>query len=78
LTYEAMLLSCIDPRLVDPVHSYMNDRDLDGKFSLITIAGAAIAPEAETFATWHQTFWDNLVTSIELHKIKSVIAVGSL
>ena len=74
-TYEAMLLSCIDPRLVDPVHSYMNDRGLDGKYSQFTIAGAAIAAEAEAFATWHQTFWDNLATSIELHKIKRVIAI---
>jgi len=73
--YEAMLLSCIDPRLVDPVHSYMNTRGLDGKYSQFTIAGAAIAAEAKAFAAWHQTFWDNLATSIELHKIKRIIAI---
>ena len=74
-TYEAMLLSCIDPRIVDPVHSYMNARDLDGKYRQFTIAGAAIAAEAKAFETWHQTFWDNLAASIELHKIKRVIAI---
>jgi len=74
-TYEAMLLSCIDPRMVDPVHNYMNTRDLDGKYSQFTIAGAAIAAEAKAFAAWHQTFWDNLATSIELHGIKRVIAI---
>jgi carbonic anhydrase len=73
--YEAMLLSCIDPRVIDPVHNYMNARGLDGKYSQFTIAGAAIAAEAKAFATWHQTFWDNLATSIELHKIKNVIAI---
>ena len=73
--YEAMLLSCIDPRFVDPVHSYMNARGLDGKYSQFTIAGAAIAVEANAFAAWRQTFWDNLATSIELHKIKKVIAI---
>ncbi len=73
--YEAMLLSCIDPRLVDPVHTYMNARGLDGKFSQFTIAGAAIAVEADAFAAWRQTFWENLAASIELHKIKRVIAV---
>jgi carbonic anhydrase len=72
---EAMLLSCIDPRLVDPVHSYMKARGLDGKYSQFTIAGAAIAAEAKAFAAWHQAFWDNLATSIELHKIKRVIAI---
>jgi carbonic anhydrase len=74
-TYEAMLLSCIDPRIVDPVHKYMNTRGLDGKYSQFTIAGAAIAAEAKAFTTWHQTFWDNLATSIDLHKIKRIIAI---
>jgi len=73
--YEAMLLSCIDPRVVDPVRTYMNARGLEGKYSQFTIAGAAIAVEANAFAAWRQTFWDNLATSIELHKIKRVIAV---
>lgn len=73
--YEAMLLSCIDPRIIDPVHNYMNARGLDGKYSQFTIAGAAIAAEAKVFTSWHQTFWDNLATSIELHKINSVIAI---
>jgi hypothetical protein len=74
-TYEAMLLSCIDPRNVDAVHNYMNARDLNGRYSQFTIAGAAIAAEAKAFETWHQTLWDNLATSIELHKIKRVIAI---
>ena len=74
-TYEAMLLSCIDPRIIDPVHKYMDHRGLDGKYSQFTIAGAAIAAEAKAFTDWHQTFWDNLATSIDLHKIKRVIAI---
>jgi hypothetical protein len=70
-----MLLFCIDPRFVDPVHIYMNARGLEGKYSQFTIAGAAIAVEANAFAAWRQTFWDNLATSIELHKIKKVITI---
>ena len=34
-----------------------------------------VTTEAKAFAHWHQTFWDNLATSIELHKIKMVIAI---
>ncbi len=74
-TYEAMLISCIDPRMVDPVHKYMSGRGLDGKYSQFVIAGAAIAAEAKSFASWHQTLWDNLATSVDLHKIKRVIAI---
>ena len=73
--YEAMLLSCIDPRIIDPVHKYMNTCGLNGKYSQFTIAGAAIAVEAKSFRPWHQTFWDNLSISIEFHKIKKVIAI---
>src|SRR5579863_9223236 len=51
--YEAMVLSCIDPRIIDPVHNYLSARGLDGKYSQFTIAGAAIATEAKAFAQWH-------------------------
>ena len=74
--YAAMLLSCIDPRFVDPVHSYMKTRGLDGKYSQFTIAGAAIAAEAKAFTAWRPAFWDNLAASIDLHKITRVIAIN--
>lgn len=73
--YEAILLSCIDLRIADPVRNYMKARGLDGKYSQFTITGAAIGSEAKAFATWHQTFWDNLAISIEFHRIKRVIAI---
>src|ERR1700726_2210326 len=41
--YEAMLLSCIDPRMVAPVYKYMDRRALTGQYSQLVIAGAAIA-----------------------------------
>src|SRR5271156_5511026 len=41
--YEAMLLSCIDPRMVTPVYNYMEKRGFSGKYSQFVIAGAAIA-----------------------------------
>ena len=31
--YEAMLVSCIDPRMVAPVYKYMNQRGLTGQYS---------------------------------------------
>jgi carbonic anhydrase len=73
--YEAMVLACIDPRLQQPVHDYLKKRRLIGQFSQFTIAGAAIGVVAPRFAAWHQTFWDNLAVSAELHHIKRVIAI---
>ncbi len=74
--YDSMLLSCIDPRLVNPVHSWMEGRGLGGKYSQINIAGASVGVVAEPFAGWRPAFWDNLATSIQLHKIGRLIAVN--
>jgi carbonic anhydrase len=73
--YEAMVLACIDPRVQEPVHRYTSRRRLTGKFSQFVIAGAAIGVVAEPFKDWQKAFWDNLTTSIQLHHIKSVIAI---
>lgn len=73
--YEAMVLGCIDPRLQEPVHRYTVRRHLTGKFSQFIIAGAAIGVVAEPFKEWRKAFWDNLATTIQLHRIKRVIAI---
>ena len=31
---------------------------------------------AEPFKDWRKAFWDNLATSIEIHSIKSIIAIN--
>lgn len=73
--YEAMILACIDPRMQEPVRKYTVEQNLTGKFSQFLIAGAAIGVVAPVFKDWHKAFWDNLATSIELHRIKKVIAI---
>ena len=73
--YEAMILACIDPRLQDPVHAYAQKQGLTGKYSQFVIAGAAIGAVAPSFKDWHKSFWDNLAVSVDLHKIKKVIAI---
>lgn len=74
--YEAMLLTCIDPRFVTPVNAWMGTRGLTGKFSQFAIAGAAVGVVAPSFATWQAAFWDNLGASIQLHKITRVVVVN--
>ena len=73
--FEAMLLSCIDPRTQEPVRAYMEKQGLIGKYSQFTFAGAAIGVVAPKFNAWHKTFWDNLGATVQLHKIKKVIAI---
>ncbi len=73
--YEAMVLSCIDPRFQEPVYKYMAGRKLNGKYSHFVVAGAAIGVVAPAFKDWHKTFWDNLAASIDLHAIEKVIVI---
>jgi len=40
--YEAMVLSCMDPRLQAKAFNYLKSKKLTGKYSSFTIAGAAI------------------------------------
>jgi carbonic anhydrase len=73
--YEAMVLSCIDPRFPEPTLNYMKSRGMLGKYSQFVIAGAAIGVIAPAFKDWQKAFWDNLAASIQLHKIPKVIAI---
>lgn len=74
--YEAMVLSCIDPRLQKPVSDYTSAQGLTGKYSQFVFAGAAIGAVAPTFKDWHKTFWDNLGATMQLHNIKKVVAIN--
>ena len=71
-----MVLSCIDPRFQPIVYNYLKRKKLIGKYSAFTIAGSAIGVTAPKFKKWHKTFWDNLETSIKLHKIKKLIVIN--
>jgi hypothetical protein len=74
--YEAMLLTCIDPRFPEPTIKYMEGRHMVGKYSQFSFAGASIGVVAPAFKTWEPAFWDNLAASIQLHHIPKVIAMN--
>ena len=74
--YEAMLLSCIDPRFQEPVSDSKAQQGLTGKYSAFKIAGASIGVVAPAFKDWHETFWQNLGASVQLHNINRVIVIN--
>ena len=74
--YEAMVLSCIDPRFQPKVYKYLKSKNLIGKYSSFTIAGAGIGVTHKKFKKWHSTFWDNFDASIKLHKINKLIVIN--
>jgi carbonic anhydrase len=74
--FKAMVLSCMDPRFQHLVHNYLKKKKLAGKYSAFTIAGAAVGVTHNKFKEWHKTFYDNLSTSIQLHKIEKLIVIN--
>jgi len=74
--YQAMVLSCMDPRFQSIVFNYLKKKKLSGKYSSFTIAGSAIGVTAAKFKKWHKAFWDNIETSIKLHQIKKLIVIN--
>ena len=74
--YQAMVLSCMDPRFQPIVFNFLKKRKLSGKYSSFTIAGSAIGVTANKFKKWHKTFWDNFETSVKLHNIKKLIVIN--
>ena len=74
--FKAMVLSCMDPRFQHLVYNHLKKKKLTGKYSAFTIAGAAIGVTHNKFKQWHKTFYDNLGTSIQLHKIEKLIVIN--
>ena len=75
--YKAMVLTCVDPRFQPIIYNYLSiKRKLKGKYSFFSIAGGAIGVTNIKFKRWHKTFWENLSTSIKLHKIKLLIVIN--
>ena len=71
-----MVLSCIDPRFQNIVQNHLKKKKLTGKYSAFTIAGAAVGVTHNKFKQWHKTFYENLETSIQLHKIEKLIVIN--
>ena len=74
--FKVMVLSCMDPRFQHLVYNHLKKKKLSGKYSAFTIAGAAVGVTHKKFKQWHKTFYDNLATSIQLHKIEKLIVIN--
>lgn len=72
---DALLLSCMDYRLMDEVEQYMTGRGLRNKYDHVILAGAALGAVTDKFPAWNQTFWEHLDIAIKLHDIHKVIVL---
>ncbi|MDO5103703.1 MAG: hypothetical protein Q4D91_12540 [Lautropia sp.] len=72
---EALLLSCMDFRLMNEIEHYMNARGLRDKYDHVVLAGASLGAVTDQFPAWNKTFWDHVDIAKKLHHIKKVIVI---
>ena len=72
---EAVLLSCMDFRLMDEIARYMDGRGLGDRYDHLIIAGASLGALTDRYPAWGQTFWSHLKLSRELHHVKRLIVL---
>ncbi|MCP5196224.1 MAG: twin-arginine translocation signal domain-containing protein [Gammaproteobacteria bacterium] len=72
---EALLLSCMDYRLIDDLVKYMDGRGLTDQYDHVILAGASLGALTSDFKDWNKTFWEHLKISIDLHHINRVIVI---
>jgi len=70
---EALLLSCIDYRVVNETEAYMSGRGLKDKYDHIILAGASLGATNTVYPAWGQTFIEHVDVAIKLHNIHKVI-----
>jgi hypothetical protein len=73
--YEAMLMKCIDPRFTTNSWNYMTSRGWQNNYSEFAFAGGPVGVVAPVFAGWHETFWENLAISVDLHWVQRVVGM---
>ncbi|HWW74355.1 MAG TPA: carbonic anhydrase [Pyrinomonadaceae bacterium] len=72
---EALLLCCMDYRLITATGRYMARRGLKNKYDEVVLAGASLGAVTEKYPEWNKTFWDDLSLAIDLHKIHEVLVL---
>src|SRR5687767_3220426 len=70
---DALLLSCMDYRLMDDIERYMSGRGLRDNYDHIILAGASLGAVTDKYPAWNQTFWEHLGAAIQLHNIQTVV-----
>jgi carbonic anhydrase len=72
---EALLLSCMDYRLMDDIVRYMDGRGMTNKYDHVVLAGASLGVLQDKNVSLGQTFWDHVQVALDLHHITKVIVM---
>jgi hypothetical protein len=74
-TPKALVLSCIDYRILEAERYFLSLQNLGGQYDLTALAGASLALSGMPHQYDADAFWDQLDISYRLHQIKKVIVL---
>jgi carbonic anhydrase len=72
---DALVLSCMDYRLMDDVETFMGKRGMRNKYDHIVLAGASLGAVQDRYPAWSKTFWEHLDIALKLHNVHTVVII---
>ena len=77
-TAKAIVITCIDFRLIDDAVIYFNSIGLNNNYDEFILAGASLGYNQTTFSAWTETLDNHIVLAEQLHDITGVIVLDHM
>ena len=72
---EALVVTCIDYRLVDDAVRFFDGLGMKHQYDQVSLAGAALAGVSPMFPSSNAAFWDQLALARKLHGVEKLIVL---
>ena len=73
---DAILLSCMDFRLIDDLAIMMNQMQYRNSYDHVILAGGALGAVHPQFKEWHKVFWDHVGLAVKLHSVREIMVIN--
>ncbi|CAH6418367.1 Hypothetical protein POVN_LOCUS133 [uncultured virus] len=74
-TSQAVVLNCMDFRIVDPISDFMNAKGYETDYDQLVIAGASLGVNQTVLPNWGETFWEHVELAKEIHKVEEAFII---
>jgi hypothetical protein len=75
---KALVLSCMDFRLVDDTVTFMNKKGYNNNYNEFILSGASLGYNQETFPEWKQLLNKHIELAKEINKITEVLVIDHM
>lgn len=72
---DAILLSCMDYRLIEDLAIMLHQMQYGNSYDHVILAGAALGAVHPQFEAWHQVFWDHVGLAVKLHSVHEILVI---